>query len=91
MIPLLPRRSDWQWLWIRTLLATAVLLAFIVALACSSGNSPPGTSPVPEPCVADCAPPPPPACPSTGLAAVDLAGQCRAMPQATMGALEAVP
>jgi hypothetical protein len=29
-------------------------------------------------------------CPSTGLAAVDLAGNCRATPQATMGALEAV-
>jgi len=29
-------------------------------------------------------------CPGTGLAAVDLAGNCRATPQATMGALEAV-
>ena len=29
-------------------------------------------------------------CPGTGLAAVDLAGNCRATPKATMGALEAV-
>jgi hypothetical protein len=29
-------------------------------------------------------------CPGTGLAAVDLAGNCRAVPNATMGALEAV-
>ena len=29
-------------------------------------------------------------CPDTGLAAVDLAGNCRATPRATMGALEAV-
>ena len=29
-------------------------------------------------------------CLGTGLAAVDLAGNCRATPQATMGALEAV-
>lgn len=29
-------------------------------------------------------------CPGIGLAAVDLAGNCRATPRATMGALEAV-
>jgi hypothetical protein len=29
-------------------------------------------------------------CTESGLASVDLAGQCRATPQATMGALEAV-
>lgn len=81
----LPVRRDRAGQCIRTLLATAVLVTFIQVLACSSDN---GSAP--QPCVADCAPPPP-ACPGTGLAAVDLAGQCRATPQATMGALEALP
>jgi hypothetical protein len=89
---LLPRR-DWRWLWIVTLLATAALLVGLGAVACGKKSS--SASTPTYPCAVDpasCAPPPPQAeCTGTGLAAVDLSGTCRATPQATMGALEAMP
>jgi len=74
------RSNDWRWLWGITLLSTALLIIGLGAVACGSktANAPtsPGTTPG--------------NCDETRLAARDLAGNCRATPQATMGALEAV-
>ena len=79
------RRSDWSWLWTMTLLATLALVVLLGVLACSNGNGSAPTVVAPEPDPAAMT------CDETKLAARDLAGQCRATPQATMGALEALP
>ena len=55
-----------------------------LAAGCGAPSSPPpvvAPMPVPDPGAPPC---------GDGLAAVDLAGRCRATPRATMGALEAV-
>ena len=68
---------------LRPLFAALVL---VLAAGCGSGNFSGNSSSsfvgqeIPVQC----------ANPGSGLAAVDLSGQCRAAPQATMGALEAV-
>lgn len=88
MIPRLPIGRGRFGLWAWTLIGTAALIAFVVLQACSSGSSPPapptetppGTPPGDQP-AGNCPP---------SLAQPDLAGNCRATPQATMGALEAV-
>ena len=60
-----------------------LLPVLIAAAGCGGPSSPlPAADPVPDPV--------PVPCDTSGLAAVDLSGQCRAKPQATMGALEAV-
>lgn len=89
-------RNDWRWLRAVTFTATALSLTLVGVLACGPKeppvpDAPPGADAPAPPGVS----PPPPviglACNLTALAAVDLSGQCRATPQATMGALEAVP
>jgi len=83
-------RRDWRWLWAVTLLTTAVLPVGFGIVACGKNGAPAAdqTAPAPTPdplpipgSWPDCGP---------GLAAAPLAPPCRAKPQATMGALEAV-
>ena len=62
----------------------SALCGVLVTLAAGCGapsSTPPVVAPVPDPGAPPC---------GDGLAAVDLAGQCREKPRATMGAIEAV-
>lgn len=84
LLPFDERRFQWRF----TLLATLLLIVIVIAIACGQGggdSGPSAGSPVPL----ENATPPPSAC-GPGLAAVDLAGNCRAQPNPTPGALEAV-
>jgi len=65
------------WLWH----GAPLLLVVLIAGCGSSSNTPPVSAPETVPAQGSC---------GDGLAAEDLSGQCRAKPQATMGALEAV-
>lgn len=80
-----PIRSDWNWLLAVTIACT--LLIPVVLFVASCGGSPPSAE---APVVGPPAGEPPSAACGDGLAAVDLSGRCRATPQATMGALEAI-
>ena len=76
-----PRKINSSW---NELVASTVLLAVgLGVVAC-------GTDSAALPTAIETPAPQPPTCNATALAAVDLSGQCRAVPQATMGALEAV-
>ena len=76
-------RNDWRWLWNVTIGSTVLLLLAVALLACGKGVSeaPGAVPPSGAPTAVAC---------GSALAAEDLSGQCRASPQATMGALEAV-
>jgi hypothetical protein len=78
-------RDELGLLWRRTLFATALLILIVIAIACGNGG---GEAP-PTPIENGTPPSDPSAC-GAGLAAVDLAGNCRAQPNPTPGALEAV-
>jgi hypothetical protein len=80
-----PPRDELGRLWRITLFATALLILIVLAIACGNGG---GEAP-PTP-VENGAPLTDPAACGPGLAAVDLAGNCRAQPNPTPGALEAV-
>jgi len=82
-----PPRDELGRLWRITLGATALLVLIAIAIACGNGG---GEAP-PTPIENGPGSPPadPPAC-GAGLAAIDLAGNCRAQPNPTPGALEAV-
>lgn len=82
-------QDDWKELKAMTIIATLCLFVVVGGIACGNKTGDnkamtqiaptlPEEAPVPAPCSMD------------GLASIDLAGVCRAMPQATMGALEAV-
>ncbi|HJW81965.1 MAG TPA: hypothetical protein VJ396_06950 [Acidiferrobacterales bacterium] len=60
------------------------LLLQVVIAGCGGSSAPPAGSPPPAP-----DPIPAPEC-GDGIAAEDLSGTCRATPQATMGAMEAI-
>jgi len=77
-----PPRDELGRLWRITLCATALLVLIAIAIACGNGGS--GAP------IENGAPPGDPAACGPGLAAVDLAGTCRARPNPTPGALEAV-
>jgi hypothetical protein len=82
-----PPRDELKRLWRITLGATALLILIVVVIACGNGGGEAPPTPIEN------GPGSPPADPSacgTGLAAVDLAGNCRAQPNPTSGALEAV-
>ena len=86
-----PRRINSAWHeWIGLTIVSTLLLAVglgIVACGTDSAALPTATE---TPAPIETPAPQPPTCDATALAAVDLSGQCRAVPQATMGALEAV-
>ena len=80
LTPRLLVHHERRWQWIKAIVATVALVAFLAVLACGKPTpSTDPTDPIPDPM----------GC-GDGLAAVDLSGVCRATPQATMGALEAV-
>ena len=81
-----PRRINSAWHeWIGLTIASTLLLAVGLGIvAC-------GTDSAALPATIETPPPQPPTCNGIALAAVDLSVRCRATPQATMGALEAVP
>lgn len=81
IFPRLPCRYTWRARRLSAIASTLLLVAALTILACGPKNGgvpPTGSTPTPVECA------------GTGLAAVDLSGVCRATPQATMGALEAV-
>jgi len=80
-------RSDWNWLVGATVICTLLIPAVLFVSSCGGESDPAALVPAAQEAPAD---PVPVGCQGTGLAAVDLAGQCRATPQATMGSLEAV-
>jgi len=76
-------RSDWNWLVGATVICTLLIPTVLFVSSCGGGTAPASAA------ITETSPSAPAVCTGTGLAAKDLAGQCRATPQATMGALEA--
>lgn len=74
-------RNTWAGMWVFAIFWTVILIMFIAVLAC--GKKKGGT---PETSVCQ----PVTICDDTKLASHDLTGACRATPQATMGAIEAL-
>lgn len=74
-------KSDWNWLLAVTIACTLLLPAVLLVASCGGETAPAAATIVEAPAPVAC---------GGGLAAEDLSGQCRATPNATLGALEAV-